>query len=326
MLTIEASYSTLCSSELLAKVVPQYDMPTPTTCEFWYRGLNDTYKISTEKESFVLRVYRQAWRSRSEIDFELEALLYLQQTGAHVAAPVARKEGGFVTSILAPEGQRYVIITQYAPGNVLRFDDAEDAVIFGQAAADIHCRSSGFRPASSRYQLDLNHLLTEPLANVKPYLAHRPADWQFLNELAAKIFNLVKSVGPDKLDYGFCHGDFHGENAHESEGTVTHFDFDCCGFGWRIYDIATFKWVTRLLEKEEQLWSSFLQGYQSKREISDLDLSLIEPFVAIRDIWLLGVHAENARDFAKGRLNDRYMDFHLDFLRKISETIDYSTT
>lgn len=326
MLTIEASYSTLCPSDLLAKVVPQYDIPTPTTCEFWYRGLNDTYKVSTEKESFMLRVYRRGWRSLSEIDFELEALLYLQLKGAHVAAPVARKTGGFVTSILAPEGERHVIITQYAKGTVLRFDDAKDAVVFGQAAADIHGCSSGFRPKSSRYQLDLNHLLTEPLANIKPYLAHRSADWELVNGLTARIRNLVNSVGTDNLDYGFCHGDFHGENAHESGGTVTHFDFDCCGFGWRVYDLATFKWVVRLLEKEEQLWSSFLEGYQSKREISALDLSLIEPFIAIRDIWLLGVHAENAQDFAKGRLNDRYMDFHINFLRQVSETINYSTT
>lgn len=274
----------------------------------------------------MLRVYRRDWRSRSEIDFELEALLYLHQKGAHVAAPVARKTGGFITSILAPEGERYVIITQYAKGTVLRFDNAKDAVMFGQAAADIHDCSSGFRPISSRYQLDLNHLLTEPLANIKPYLAHRSADWEFLSKLVPEISNLIKSVGTDKLDYGFCHGDFHGENAHESGGTVTHFDFDCCGFGWRVYDLATFKWVTRLLEKEELLWSSFLKGYQSKREISDLDLSLIEPFIAIRDIWLLGVHAENARDFSKGRLNDQYMDFHLNFLRKVSEAIGYSTT
>ncbi|MEM7067162.1 MAG: phosphotransferase [Cyanobacteria bacterium P01_B01_bin.77] len=299
MLTIEASYSTLHPSELLAKVVPQYDIPTPTACEFWYRGLNDTYKVSTEKENFVLRIYRQGWRSCSEVDFELEALLYLQQKGAHVAVPMARKAGGFVTAILAPEGERYVIVTQYAQGDILRFDDAKDAVIFGQAA-DIHGCSFGFQSASSRHQLDLKQLLTKPLANIEPYLAHRPEDWEFLNKLAVKIVDLVNSAGTDNLDYGFCHGDFHGENAHEHRGTVTHFDFDCCGFGWRIYDLATFKWVIRLLEKEEQLWSSFLRGYQSKREISALDLSLIETFIAMRDIWLLGVHAENAQDFAKG--------------------------
>ncbi|MBE9066793.1 phosphotransferase [Leptolyngbya cf. ectocarpi LEGE 11479] len=326
MLTLEASYSTLCPSELLAKVVPHYSIPAPDTCEFWHRGLNDTYKLSAGKESFMLRVYRQGWRSRSEIEFELEVLLYLQQKGAHVAVPVARKDGEFITSILAPEGERYVMITQYAQGDILRFDDAKDAVIFGQAAADIHCCSARFRPTSKRFQLDLNHLLNEPLAHIQPYLIHRPADWEFLNELATRISSLVNSVGTDNLDYGFCHGDFHGENAHASEGTVTHFDFDCCGFGWRIYDLATFKWVIRLLDKEEQLWSGFLESYQSKREISDLDLSLMEPFIAIRDVWLLGVHAENAPDFAKGRLNDRHMDFHINFLRQVSEAIDYSTT
>ena len=70
---------------------------------------------------------------------------------------------------------------------------------------------------------------------------------------------------------GFCHGDFHAANAHLTEGnTVTFFDFDCCGFGYRAYDIAIFKWDSRLMgkEKETERWEAFLRGYMGLRDLS----------------------------------------------------------
>lgn len=246
--------------------------------------------------------------------------MYLHKKGASVAVPVERKDGGFITAILAPEGERYAIVTQYAEGTILTFDDARDALTFGQAAAAIHCCSSGFKPRVFRHRLDLNHLIEQPLANIKPYLSHRVSDWECLRALATRLARRVTSAGVDSLDYGFCHGDFHGENAHEQDGKVTHFDFDCCGFGWRSYDLATFKWTIRLLGKEHKLWDSFLDGYRSVREIADLDLSLVETFVGIRDIWYFGLNTGSS--LAQGWLNDRYVDFHLDFLKGVGETID----
>ncbi|MEA5466245.1 phosphotransferase enzyme family protein [Leptothoe sp. PORK10 BA2] len=317
--TIEAAYSTLSPAALLTKVVPQYDIPSPTACEFWHRGLNDTYKLSSEKENFILRVYCRNWRTKSAIQFELEALLYLHQKGATVAIPVERKVGGFITSILAPEGERYVMITRYATGEILKFTEAENAITFGQAVADVHHCSSGFQSSSVRHTLDLNHLMDQPLMSIQPYLAHRPSDWEFLQGLVSRISSLVREVGINNLDYGFCHGDCHGENAHVHHGNVTHFDFDCCGYGWRIYDLATFKWVIRLLGKEEMLWSGFLAGYRSVREMSEVDLSLVEPFVAMRDIWYFGLNTANS--LAKGRLNDGYIDVHMDFLRDVAGKI-----
>jgi thiamine kinase-like enzyme len=40
------------------------------------------------------------------------------------------------------------------------------------------------------------------------------------------------------LEIGFCHGDFHGGNACQKDGSFTFYDFDCCGWGYRAYDLA----------------------------------------------------------------------------------------
>ncbi|ESA35680.1 aminoglycoside phosphotransferase [Leptolyngbya sp. Heron Island J] len=318
-LTIAAADSTLSTSELLHKVVPHYQLPTPKICEFWHKGINDTYKVSSENESFILRVYRNNWRTRSAIEFELDALIHLHRANAAVATPIARKDGEFITPIMAPEGERYVIVTQFAPGSILTFEYPSDAILFGQAVAEIHHCSSGFTSRASRAPLDLNYLINIPLVNIQPYLSHRRSDWKFLCGLATQLSIIIKATDMDTLDYGFCHGDLHGENAHVYGGKVTHFDFDCCGLGWRIYDLATFKWVMQLLGKEEPLWSNFLDGYRSRRKITDLDLNLIEPFIAMRDIWFFGLNASNS--LAQGQLNDCYFDLHLNFLKQISKQL-----
>lgn len=319
ILTIEALHSVLSPSELLEKVVPHYAVPTPAVCKFWHRGVNDTYRLSANGENYVLRIYRQGWRTISAIKFELSALLYLYHQGATVAIPIKKRDGGFVTSVLAPEGERYIIVTRYAEGSILKFENPSDATLFGQSVAEIHRCSSGFQPAFTRDKLDLRYLVEQPLVNIQPYLAHRPKDLDFLTGFAARLSSMVRAAA-DRLDYGFCHGDFHGENAHYHGQKVTHFDFDCCGFGWRSYDLATFRWVMRLLGKEDRLWSCFLAGYHSVREISDLDLELIKPFMAIRDIWFFGLNTGNS--LAQGWLNDDYMDIHMEFLRELSEELE----
>ena len=141
----------------------------------------------------------------------------------------------------------------------------------------------------------------------------------FLENFAARLLKSMQDIHHQSKDYGLCHGDFHGWNAHSSEGIVTFFDFDDCGYGWRAYDLAVFRWDARLEEKESERWEAFVKGYKSKRDIADSDLALTTVFVAIRDIWLMGEHMANAKDFGRGWMDDEYIDERIKFLKAIAE-------
>lgn len=97
---------------------------------------------------------------------------------------------------------------------------------------------------------------------------------------------------------------------------VTFFDFDCCGPGWRAYDIAVFRWSIELSKGGETLWESYLEGYTRNRAIHELDMEAIPLFVAIRHIWLLGLHVHLGADFGSGWLNKQYFDRNMSFLKK----------
>jgi Ser/Thr protein kinase RdoA (MazF antagonist) len=313
------TYSILSVEALATEVLSHYDIAPPLTCQLLHRGLNDTFLVNTPEAKYILRAYRAGWRSLSEILYELEILLHLKHAGLPVAAPIARKDGNLTGTVMAPEGLRYLVLFTHAPGKGLAYEaEAEnEAYLYGKTAAKLHAASDAFQSSHQRFVLNLEHLLDQPLQAIEPLMAHRPEDWDYLMQLAEKLRLRVQAIPLDRLETGFCHGDFHGGNAHlDQDQTLTFFDFDCCGLGWRAYDLAVFRWGARLSEKDKERWPAFLRGYTEARPLSETDIQATSYFVAIRHIWLLGLHTGNGQDWGFGWMNDRYFDHFLKFFRE----------
>ena len=247
---LSCSYSTICSAELMARVLPDYCIDSPLDCLFWERGTNDTYQVRCADARYSLRIYRHDIYPRGEIDFEVEALNYLHNNGFPIAFPIARRSGGYVTEIMAPEGIRYVLVTAFVDGKTLEFQSLDDSRIFGESVARLHEVSQGFKTHHKKKDLDLKNLIDDSIVAIEPYVSHRPEDVSLLSLLATNASAAVQQSDESVLDIGFCHGDLHGYNAHLNGDVVTHYDFEECGFGYRIFDLATFKWSFFLMTRE----------------------------------------------------------------------------
>jgi Ser/Thr protein kinase RdoA (MazF antagonist) len=311
--------SILSAQALIARVLPDYDIQPVTKCVFLSPGLNDTYLVNTQDSKYILRVYRIGWRSLTDILYELEALLHLKHKGISVSVPIPKKDGNLVSTVMAPEGLRYIVLFTYAPGKEPSYESEEEnkSYIYGKITAKIHTATEDFNSSHPRFSIDLEHLLDKPLRLIRPFLSHRPSDWDYLVALAENMREQVYRSPIGNLEMGFCHGDFHGWNAHlDQDDLLTFFDFDCCGLGWRAYDIAVFHWSARLRGKDKERWPSFLRGYTEERPLSDIDIQAIPYFVAIRHIWLLGLHADPGPDRGVAYMDDEYFDRGLKFLRE----------
>lgn len=317
MIKIGAGYSTVNEKELLSKIVPLYQIEDPTSCQFWQRGINDTYRLKSANAIYSLRVYRHNLRTSGEIDFEISALNHLDDRGVNVARPIIRKDGCFVTEIQSPEGLRHVIITTHAEGKDPDYDDSDNGRLFGESVADLHNRSSGFKSQHTRPRLDIENLLDTSLNVIFSYLDQGSEDLKILKSTATDLRHTVNSVDQKKLDIGFCHGDCHGSNVHLHNGSLMHFDFDCCGFGFRVFELATFKWGISGNDNEEELWSKFLEGYRSQRDITPEDLSLVGTFVVIRQLWWMALIMGNARDFGYRATSNEFIAHHVGRVRKL---------
>jgi Ser/Thr protein kinase RdoA (MazF antagonist) len=150
-----------------------------------------------------------------------------------------------------------------------------------------------------------------------PHLIRRLDDWNYLRHFAETLRQQILAMPVEMLELGFCHGDLQGYDANNaSDGTLTFFDFDCGGFGYRAYDRAVFLWCCRLEDAVAVRWVLFLKSYRETRSIHERDVEAVPLFVCARYLWHMGVHTQNSADWGIDFLNDKYFDSHLKDLRQ----------
>lgn len=294
-----------------------YDLPKINNCEFLTRGLNDSYLITTRRDNYIFRIYRHNWRTENDILFELGFLCHLKEYGQHVATPIKTKDDAWLINIDAPEGIRYGVLFTYAKGQRPEINE-EDCLLMGKSLGLLHNCSDTFKHDNDRsFSLNFDHLLNEPLSVISPIIHNifGEEQVQFLEHTTTNIINELKNRN---LDYGICHGDFHNFNMHLSNRDLEVFDFDCCGYGYRAYDIAVFWWnlKSNYPQLEEDCWKAFLKGYRSQRSLSEEDMKSLPLFVTARRIWLVGTMINNDDVWGRNWINQSNLTNFLKDLKK----------
>lgn len=309
------SQSVFSTTALKAYVTNHYSLGSMADCRFLTSGLNHTYLLETKgAQKYIFRIYRVNWRTLEDIHCELEALLMMSKNGASVSTPIADTLGDFVQVFNAPEGKRYGVLFTYAPGKP-KFDDESQAILYGKHAARVHHASHLFQSKHKRFALDLEYLITLPVASINSYLQKRPENVAYLKSLSNKLLSKLELLPLEKLEKGYCHGDFTFSNAHiTDEGELTFIDFDFSGFGWRAYDLAVYK-LALYFDDKTTFWPFFLEAYQSVRPLSELDISAIPLFVMVRQMWAIGLHTSIAHQWGEGYL-EGFVNKELERLRK----------
>lgn len=301
--------ASLISPETMAQFVANaYFTNSHIACELMSFGDNDHYLITVAGTKYALRVYRynKYWlQHASDYLFELEWLIYLHEKGLPVAYPIKRHDGGFLGKINAPEGVRYCALFSFADGTY-RDITAEGSFLLGEAVARIHLVSNEFQTAHDRLQIDLDFLLDQPLQRIKHFLGERrPKDVALVAEHAALLKSKILKLDFGADGWGIIGGDFHGWNLHFTEDNqLTLFDFDLCGYGWRAFDLAVFRWSDA---GKDPNWAAFLDGYQSRRPLNLAEVEAIPLFVDIRQIWMMGSHTTYPWA-TRWSLNDQYWE------------------
>lgn len=323
LLTFPVRQSVLSAEALSPIVAQEYrQLGEDADCRFFYQGLNDIYRVVVGGRKYMLRVYRAGWRSNSEVLFETDMLNHLHEKGIKVARPVPRHNGETFFKLVAPEGPRQAVLFTFAPGAEMRYNE-DPARRFGQAVAGLHNALADFIPSQERFELDVGHLLREPMGLIEPLYRERPAqEWKYLTGLAGQLEVRLEEFEKRGLERGVCHGDLHLGNVHfEPEtGLTTLFDFDCAGpNGYRAYELAVFHWASRArLEKaqDKRVWQAYLDGYTGLRSFNRVDLEAVPLFIALRQFWIMGIYARLGANFHYETLPETYFSGFINYLKK----------
>ncbi|MBU0491151.1 MAG: phosphotransferase [Chloroflexi bacterium] len=131
-----------------------------------------------------------------------------------------------------------------------------------------------------------------------------PEDKAYLHQAATTLRPKMATLPREKPLYGMIHGDVIRANAQVSDdGQVTVLDFDLCGLGWRVYDVASYLFVVQGLPNQDESERAFLEGYQEIRSLTKCEQEILPLFEAVRAIFDIGVKAANVYHWGSAHLH-----------------------
>ncbi|RZP96961.1 hypothetical protein D8T65_22235 [Vibrio vulnificus] len=297
-----------------------FQLPSYASCEFFFRGCNDTYRLEAAGRYYALRVYRYNWRSPEEILSELSLLNQLSQISDLVAQPIIPENGEPMITLDAPEGRRFAVLFEWVAGHQPDYFNYEQAGIFGANMARLHQCLDKLPVLENRSEHDLDRLLHHPMEKLVAQENISVADRQTLNQVALYLKQRLSENSLASLSWGLCHGDAHAGNATICKDRLRFFDFDFCGPGWRLYDLATYCWAGMLRWQPEACRQAFLNGYLTHANHSQQFIELLKEFVMLRQLWFLGYELDRQDAIGRGYFSSEFFSHHIGFLKHLMET------
>lgn len=251
----------------------------------------------------ALRLHRAGYHDEAALRSELVWMTALRQGGLAVPTAIPAEDGRPVVAL--PGNARFA--AQYADvvswidgiplgqtGTPLAQPPEKQAELFfriGLAMAAMHDLADAWQqpPGFHRPAWDVDGLVGEqPLWGRfwdRPGLS--PRESEALAMLRVRLRQALDNHAP-RLDYGLIHADLVRENVFIINDGVAFIDFDDCGHGFRLFDIATALLKNRREPAYPAIKQALIAGYRSRRSLSDETLAALPLFLTLRSLTYIG--------------------------------------
>jgi Ser/Thr protein kinase RdoA (MazF antagonist) len=218
---------------------------------------------------------------------------------------------------------RQAVLFSFAEGEKIRFMDAATCFAIGSLMAKIHTVTSN--KSIERINYDAETLVQLPYKYAKSHFSESLTEMQFVKKQSEKISKTFEEIDFTKVTKGIVHLDIWYDNMNvtdQNEATI--FDFDFCGNGLLIFDIAYFCKQLFHIEANKDDYElkveSFLNGYQNIRILSEEEIKMIPDAGAAIWIFYLGVQSQRF-DWSNIFLTENYLKM---FIGRMKSWIEYN--
>jgi len=298
---------------------------------------NTVFKVTAaDDRCFVLRVHRPGNNSDADVHSELTWMRALRNDGIATPAVIPAENGDLFVHVGEGSESRQCDLLEWLPGTLfndlgrvekgMRDEFCDRYRQLGKLAARVHIQSENWqRPAGfERRSWDVDGLLgDQPIMG--PFLEHPALSKGQRREIIKArlvLTEFLKKFGKTRENYGLIHADFLPENILVHDGMLTLIDFDDCGFGWYLFEMATSLFPQINQPFFDDLVAAYTQGYRSERDLSDADLELLPAFLMIRGFTYLGwLHARGQDVKYADRMAEEIIDGLLRFIPELMQEL-----
>jgi Ser/Thr protein kinase RdoA (MazF antagonist) len=312
---------------IAARALEAYPLREPRL-RFIAHGENTTFRVdTTDGDRFLLRVHRlrrhgRAIDSAAAIRSELQWLAALRaDAGVSAPEPVRTRAGDLIStaSVASVDEPRNCSLLRWMDGSIRTASQRPPHLRrLGALMARIHNHADGWTPPAGfvRIRWDWETFFGDTMEYGGVPAA---ACWELLpvgvrtlfDRVAERMSTVMAAIGEGPGAFGLIHADLHLDNALFTRDDVRPIDFDDCGLGHRVYELAVPLWEIRDRDDYPSFRAALLEGYSQHRDLPAGQAAYLDDYIAARQVafalWFVGTAQVNP-----------------DFAAELDEVLDYS--
>jgi Ser/Thr protein kinase RdoA (MazF antagonist) len=265
---------------------------------------NTAFRVETPGgERYVLRIHRAAGspfhppRSMAEVRSETIWISALRrETGLAVPEPVPAADGSLlsVAEVGGVPEPRVCVLFRWGPGRFLDAGlTASHLERVGGFVAQLHVHALRFAPPAGFVRRRVGEVSVEVAAYVANVVGEQFGSGaaSIVEVVIAMVQEAERELGTGPEVFGLIHADLHQENYLFHRGKVRAIDFDDCGWGHFVYDLAVVLSELRQRPDYDALRAGLLRGYRAVRPLPAAQERYLEVFHGLRllqlTLWFL---------------------------------------
>ncbi|MES2854804.1 MAG: phosphotransferase, partial [Bdellovibrionota bacterium] len=212
--------------------------------QFINHGENTTFKVTDSKgRHFLCRIHRNGYHSKPALMEEIRWLAQLAKEDMNVPKPIRSRTGKLIERVFHPEvGFRECDVFHWVEGRFI------DKSLEPKHLLEMGILLSGLQRVGKKFESKhRKYWNTEGLVGSKPKFGNidqlqdvKPKQQAILTAARKQAYKNLKAFEKRSSDRtGLIHADLHfGNMLITTDGSIGAIDFDDCGVGFHLYDLA----------------------------------------------------------------------------------------
>lgn len=257
---------------------------------------NHTFRVDAPGGTTVLRLHRPGYQDAASIRSELAWLAALSRdTDLPVVRPLPASNGELLQEVLPG---RHGVLFAFEPGMEPAQGTPDLFRTLGRFAATAHRHVETWQRPPDFTRPSWTADTTLPADGLWGDWRSAPgaaAVRPMLERAERRLHQVLADYGRSPDRFGLIHADMRLANLLVEGARTTLLDFDDCGFGWFVYDLAAALSFIETSAVVPVLQAAWIEGYTTVRPLTQTDLDILPAMILLRRMVLLawiGTHAE----------------------------------